>query len=93
MKKIIMSIIILIFCSALCANVFSSLSVFAKENKEYIDMGEISDTGVDFAALDNTDIHENSDSVLGTNAVTVRVGYYDNDEPEFQDGFSDDVRK
>ncbi|MCM1268514.1 MAG: transporter substrate-binding domain-containing protein, partial [Bacteroidales bacterium] len=29
----------------------------------------------------------------GTSTAVVRVGYYDNGEPEFQDGFSDDVRK
>ncbi|MCM1540830.1 MAG: response regulator [Blautia sp.] len=83
MKKIIMSIITLILGSAICANVFAPLSVpvFAKESSGAL------------AVLNNTDTYENPDSILRTNAVTVRVGYYDNDEPGFQDGFSDDVRK
>ncbi|MCM1065185.1 MAG: response regulator [Eubacterium sp.] len=84
MKKNIMSIINLILGLAICANVFVPLSVpvFAKDK-----------LGGTLAMLDNTDTYENPDSILRTNAVTVRVGYYDNDEPGFQDGFSDDVRK
>ncbi|MCM1431504.1 MAG: response regulator [Muribaculaceae bacterium] len=83
MEKIIMSISTLILCSAVCANVFTPLSVSAFDK----------DKSVTLAALDNTDTDENSDPVPGTDTVTVRVGYYDNGEPEFQDGFSDDVRK
>ncbi|MCM1258871.1 MAG: hypothetical protein NC307_13585, partial [Roseburia sp.] len=84
MKKIIMSIITFIFCSMICETVFASLSVpvFAEDQ-----------SSVALAAPDQTGTDENSDSILRTNAVTVRVGYYDKDEPEFQDGFSDDVRK
>ncbi|MCM1127889.1 MAG: transporter substrate-binding domain-containing protein, partial [Lachnospiraceae bacterium] len=84
MKKFMMSIITFIFCLMICANVFASLSVpvYAEDK-----------SGAALTAPDNADTYENPDSILRTNAVTVRVGYYDNDEPEFQDGFSDDVRK
>ncbi|MCM1202098.1 MAG: hypothetical protein NC312_12800, partial [Bacteroides fragilis] len=83
MKKNIISIITFIFCAAVCANVFAPLSVSASAK----------DKNVTPAAPGNTDTDENPDLILRTNAVTVRVGYYDNGEPEFQDGFSDDVRK
>ncbi|MCM1227960.1 MAG: substrate-binding domain-containing protein, partial [Clostridium sp.] len=65
--------------------------------KEYIDKGELSqttyDTGVTLVTLDNVNTYENLDSILKTTSTTVRVGYYDNNEPEFQSGFSDDARK
>ncbi|MCM1145601.1 MAG: transporter substrate-binding domain-containing protein, partial [Lachnoclostridium sp.] len=43
-------------------------------------------------ALENADANQDSDSISQT-TTTVRVGYYDDDEPAFQDGFADDVRK
>ncbi|MCM1181475.1 MAG: response regulator [Clostridium sp.] len=36
---------------------------------------------------------QETNSIPNTEAATVRIGYYDDGEPAFQDGFSDDVRK
>ncbi|MCM1329844.1 MAG: response regulator [Ruminococcus sp.] len=38
-------------------------------------------------------VYAENDTAFQTTAATVRVGYYDGGEPEFQDGFSDDARK
>ena len=43
--------------------------------------------------LDNADSYKDFDSILDTTTTTVRIGYYDDGEPAFQSGFSDDVRK
>ncbi|MCM1134346.1 MAG: response regulator [Clostridium sp.] len=51
------------------------------------------DTGVTLVTQDNTDAYNDFDAILDTTARTVRVGYYDGNEPAFQNGFSDDVRK
>ncbi|MCM1173396.1 MAG: response regulator [Clostridium sp.] len=51
------------------------------------------DTGITLATLKNADSYKDFDSILNTEAATVRIGYYDDNEPAFQDGFSDDVRK
>ncbi|MCM1055311.1 MAG: response regulator [Bacteroides sp.] len=65
--------------------------------KKYIDTGSLPkttyDTGVTLVTLDNADTYANLDSILKTTAVTLRVGYYDSNEPEFQDGFSDSAKK
>ena len=69
MRKMIRSIIVLIFCLA------QGLAYFAMP------------ASVCVAA------ESEPDHSLSTEAATVRIGYYDDGEPAFQDGFSDDVRK
>ncbi|MCM1222937.1 MAG: substrate-binding domain-containing protein, partial [Lachnospiraceae bacterium] len=65
--------------------------------KKYLDTGTlpktIYDTGMTLVTLDNADSYKDFDSILDTTTTTVRIGYYDDGEPAFQSGFSDDVRK
>ncbi|MCM1496521.1 MAG: response regulator [Bacteroides sp.] len=65
--------------------------------KNYFDTGSLPQTvydmGITLVTLDNVDAYKDLDSVLNTTTTTVRVGYYDDNEPAFQSGFSDDVRK
>lgn len=65
--------------------------------KKYIDTGNLPkttyDTGVTLVTRDNADTYKKFDSILKTTPVTVRIGYYDDNEPAFQDGFSDGERK
>ncbi|MCM1113147.1 MAG: response regulator [Muribaculum sp.] len=65
--------------------------------KKYIDTGVLSksmyDTGVTLVTLENVDSYKDFDSILNTTTTTVRVGYYDDNEPAFQSGFSDEERK
>ncbi|MCM1184765.1 MAG: response regulator [Roseburia sp.] len=65
--------------------------------KKYIDTGALPktvyDTGITLVTLDNADSYKDFDSIFDTTAATVRVGYYDDNEPAFQDGFADGERK
>ncbi|MCM1155465.1 MAG: response regulator [Roseburia sp.] len=45
------------------------------------------------SAADTADSYQDSDSIHYETSTTVRVGYYDDGEPAFQNGFSDDTRK
>ncbi|MCM1105244.1 MAG: response regulator [Clostridium sp.] len=65
--------------------------------KKYLDTGTLPktvyDTGITLVTLDNVDSYKDFDSILNTTTTTVRVGYYDDNEPAFQSGFSDGARK
>ncbi|MCM1525092.1 MAG: response regulator [Ruminococcus sp.] len=66
-------------------------------SEKNIDTGSLTktefDTGATLVTRDNADTYANLDPILKTESATVRVGYYDDNEPRFQDGFSDDSRK
>ncbi|MCM1299727.1 MAG: response regulator [Firmicutes bacterium] len=83
---------------AICAQRTNLIGYLSVVNlKKYIDTGSlpktIYDTGVTLVTADNADTYANLDSILKSASATVRVGYYDDNEPEFQDGFSDGAKK
>ncbi|MCM1131296.1 MAG: response regulator [Roseburia sp.] len=53
----------------------------------------IYDTGITLVTKQNVDTYKNFDSIIDTKSTTIRVGYYNDNDPAFQDGFSSDERK
>lgn len=79
MKKLALRTSSFILCLMTCIMCFNMRAAIAAPAESVI--------------LDNTEAYRDFDSILNAETTTVRVGYYDDNEPAFQSGFSDDERK
>ncbi|MCM1308708.1 MAG: hypothetical protein NC223_08930, partial [Butyrivibrio sp.] len=92
MKRFIIRIIAFILCSAAACGILAPCMTAAAdaEPNRYNFTEDKPDGTIIRGGVIGRKAELNS---LKATAATVRVGYYDDNEPEFQDGFSDDVRK